>query len=626
MAGSVADRVGGTLDVEAAIEELEALLAERSWRWATEHYYKLLGRVCDGDLFETWARAVLTLRERGTLGADEAAHFLAVFGREAIIRDYEQDAELRSARNQMDAIARAHGRQPGNWWPRGPAPEEWATLEMAFNERAEQVLAGLVRGLGEVELADVIEGDETEYIRRFADGGMAFDARWPHPDVDEPPKTSARGDATLVAPDTARRAHRQDVKQKFGPFCPEDDRIVIVATLIEQALHFPDVDVDELLEKADRIARELLARWSPDTPIMESPHSTVDLGALSALAEAIQRKLPNLGARLEESVNRLHWSDLGEAYPANMAEAEALQMKYQAIRTNLEGNEDAYLDVATADLGGLSVTQAHEFTLGNWLTTGPLRLDTTLSLADLERCDILHDARATLAHLRDMGQLETLADGNLSPRALETLSPKLRLHDEMLGQDVPENMRNGEHFWLWAIRHLLEHAECSRQRRGDFRITRHGRAMLEDDRAGDLAAQLFITLFNKSSLTNIDRFHIMEQKKLSLFIGASFYLLGKQARDWTPAARLTKRAWPKSMRDAKFPNADLEKIRGEVEVLMFSARVLRPLVAFGLMEWCVGSGPALILEEYRVTPLFDRFLRFEPLTPTQPAAPLRAVR
>src|SRR5438874_8305671 len=119
------------MQVETATKELEAVLAESSYRQASRHYFELLARVYfDEEPFDTWAHAVLALRDRGIVGAEEAVYFLAQLGREASLRDYEQDAELRSIREEMDIIARAHGREPGWWWGHGPFPDEWITLDL----------------------------------------------------------------------------------------------------------------------------------------------------------------------------------------------------------------------------------------------------------------------------------------------------------------------------------------------------------------------------------------------------------------------------------------------------------------------------------------------------------------
>jgi len=70
----------------------------------------------------------------------------------------------------------------------------------------------------------------------------------------------------------------------------------------------------------------------------------------------------------------------------------------------------------------------------------------------------------------------------------------------------------------------------------------------------------------------------------------------------------------------RFP--DIQDILAELErsgtlFLKLDLRVLDPLVGFGLLEdpALPGENPWLPIIEYRRTPLFDRFLRFE-LRPT----------
>jgi hypothetical protein len=161
--------------------------------------------------------------------------------------------------------------------------------------------------------------------------------------------------------------------------------------------------------------------------------------------------------------------------------------------------------------------------------------------------------------------------------------------------------------WLNVLRHVLAMGGLIMRRKG-FRITRRGRELVADDRAGELYALLFETLFRKLNLQVLDNSD--RHAGLQSTIAFSFYRLRTCARDWSPPEKLASEAWLESAKD---PPTPADQQYGDMRHWSFHHRVLAPLVHFGLLEereltakekW---TRPV----EMRKAPLFDQFLRFE---------------
>ena len=145
-------------------------------------------------------------------------------------------------------------------------------------------------------------------------------------------------------------------------------------------------------------------------------------------------------------------------------------------------------------------------------------------------------------------------------------------------------------------------------RRKGLRVTPRGRELLRPDRAGELYALLFLTVFRKLDLrvfTNDDR-----HAGLQSTIAYSFYKLRAAAGEWSSSEALAEAAWLESAKD---PPTEWEVQNVDFRHYTFRHCVLDPLVQFGLLEERVLPTEERWKEliEFRLTPLFDRFLRFE---------------
>jgi hypothetical protein len=264
-----------------------------------------------------------------------------------------------------------------------------------------------------------------------------------------------------------------------------------------------------------------------------------------------------------------------------------------------------------AELGGLSPDVVSQLLHGDWMSEGALRLDETLAHEELAGAAILADARTLLEYVQSEGPIKETSAGNLPRAVVAALVPRLRMLNPRGGKlDLPPtaHLNEGDVHWLPDLRYVLIFAGLLMRRKG-LRITAHGRALLSPDREGELYALLFRTLFNKLDLRNLDRSdrHVLLQGTVAY----SFYQLRTAAREWSSSELLAERAWLDSARD---PLSEWESIAGvDFRYFSFEHRVLDPLAQFGLLESRLipGEQPHAEEIEYRCTPLFDRFLRFD---------------
>jgi hypothetical protein len=282
----------------------------------------------------------------------------------------------------------------------------------------------------------------------------------------------------------------------------------------------------------------------------------------------------------------------------------------EEINRQLARRMNAYNAAAQADLGGLSPDRMHQLLFGDWIGSGALRLNDRLSLDELADAALFADARTLLDYVATEGPVKETAARNLPRAAVAALLPRLRAPRSWQASYTDEGMRvrnEQDVLWLWPLRHCLLFASLLVRRKG-LRISRRGRELLEDDRAGELYALLFHTLFRTLNLTLLSRDD--RHAGLQSTVAYTFYKLRSEAREWTSSEALAESAWLESAKD---PRMEWEAWSdADHRHYTLRHRVLDPLVEFGLLDdRTVPTGDRLMEKvEFRVTPLFDRFLRF----------------
>lgn len=281
----------------------------------------------------------------------------------------------------------------------------------------------------------------------------------------------------------------------------------------------------------------------------------------------------------------------------------------EAVNQHLARRMQEYNAAPQPELGGLSPERMRQLLSGDWSSTGVLRVVNDVPLALLQDVPLFEDARTLLRFVAEQAPVKLTQIGNLTRLAVATLFPQLRTAVENLDETgIPdERVRNEDDlYWLPILRHVLLFGKLLVKRKG-LVITKQGRELLDDTRAGSLYAELIRTFFRVYDLRSMgaDERHAGLQQTIAY----TLYQLSRVKPEWTSAEELAARAWLESARD---PMLEWERQSGDLRYFTFRRRVLDPLAMFGVLERrrLPGKMPYLPRAEYRRTPLYGRVLRF----------------
>jgi hypothetical protein len=292
--------------------------------------------------------------------------------------------------------------------------------------------------------------------------------------------------------------------------------------------------------------------------------------------------------------------ELADGQFASIAELNS----YLAVQTS------SYNSRPQAELGGLSPDQTAQLLYGDWRGNGALRLNTELSASELAGAIILADARTLIRYVDERAPMKETQKRNLTRAAVKDLLPQLLIwsadRDRYRGT-MPAPLNEGDVYFLQELRFVLVQAGLLVRRRG-LRATKRGRQLITEERAGELYALLFETFFSCLDLRVLDRGD--RHPGLQHTIAFTFFRLQSKAHDWACSQELADSAW---LASAKDPPTENDVLYGDLRHYSLMHRVLTPLVHFGLLE--TRALPTdrdwLSRHEFRVTPLFDRFLGFQ---------------
>jgi hypothetical protein len=238
-----------------------------------------------------------------------------------------------------------------------------------------------------------------------------------------------------------------------------------------------------------------------------------------------------------------------------------------------------------------------------------VRLNASLTLAELEPSRTLHDARVLLEILGREGEVRATPKGNL-PRAVvaemrERLRPLPDSRDEWYRERKQVNEEDVRAVHLTRI--LLMLGGLVKRRKGVYSLTRAGSRLAEPERAGELFALLFRTHFRRLNLGYLDG--VAPVPSFQRAVAFSLYRFGQVGERWmTPAELKESLVLPPTRRELP-PGEHYDSLDTLLE-----SRLLRPLEGFALAEVEVRPaepGRWTDRHAYRRAGLFDRFLRFE---------------
>jgi hypothetical protein len=157
---------------------------------------------------------------------------------------------------------------------------------------------------------------------------------------------------------------------------------------------------------------------------------------------------------------------------------------------------------------------------------------------------------------------------------------------------------------LHFVRILAQAAKLFRTYRGKLVPTPLGRRILAAEQHGPLQAVLFHVAFWRLNLAYFNGYPIDSWPQGE--VGVILWSLSASAQDWLPRETLT--------RLCASPVIGVLEAQWDLGSSTMEARILRPLVWFGLLESRTEPrSPTEVVDRrlYRKGPLFDRFLKFE---------------
>jgi hypothetical protein len=234
-----------------------------------------------------------------------------------------------------------------------------------------------------------------------------------------------------------------------------------------------------------------------------------------------------------------------------------------------------------------------------------IRLEANLTATEISGSAVTANALILLRRAAETGGLKLTATGNLSRAVVEEMCGSIEAPD----YDKDELFRyqkvvNEPDFLpLHFVRILTQAAKLLRTYHGKLILTRLGKRMLALEQHGPLQAVLFHVAFWHMNLAYFDRYPVDPWPQSQ--VGIILWSLSASAHDWLPRETLT--------RLCASPVIGVLESQWDFSSSAMEARVLRPLVWFGLLESrSEGRSPTELVENrlYRKAPLFDRFVKF----------------
>jgi hypothetical protein len=235
-----------------------------------------------------------------------------------------------------------------------------------------------------------------------------------------------------------------------------------------------------------------------------------------------------------------------------------------------------------------------------------IRLEPDLADAEISGSAVTTNALSLLRRAAETGGLKVTATGNLSRALVEEICGIM----EWPGYDKGElfgfhKVINEPDFLpLHFVRILTQTAKLFRTYRRKLVPTPLGRRILKGEQYGPLQALLFHVAFWRLNLGYFDRYAV--ETRPQNHIGVVLWSLSASAHDWLPRETLT--------RLCASPVIGVLDSQWDFGSSAMEARILRPLVWFGLLESRTEPrSPTEVVDRrlYRKAPLFDRFVKFD---------------
>jgi hypothetical protein len=238
-------------------------------------------------------------------------------------------------------------------------------------------------------------------------------------------------------------------------------------------------------------------------------------------------------------------------------------------------------------------------------TNQTIQLEPDLADAEISGSAVTTNALLLLQRAAEAGGLKLTATGNLSRAVVEEMCriidwPNYTKAELLRFQKV---INEPDFLPLHFIRILTQAAKLIRTHRGKLIPTPLGRRILAAEQHGPLQAVLFHVAFWHMNLAYFDGYPLDSWPQSE--VGVILWSLSASAYDWLPRETLT--------RLCASPVIGVLEAQWDFGSSAMEARILRPLVWFGLLESRTEPRSATELVDprlYRKAPLFDHFVKF----------------
>lgn len=241
---------------------------------------------------------------------------------------------------------------------------------------------------------------------------------------------------------------------------------------------------------------------------------------------------------------------------------------------------------------------------------GPMRLATDLSREELSSSRFFLNSRIFLEVLASEKALAT-ATGNLTRAFVGAIFDRLAIseYERQMTRSVCKVINELDVWPLHVARIICECAKLIIRRNRAFQLTKLGRELLHEERAGELYRRMFIAYFRKFDLRYA--FHLREVRSFQQTIAVILWRLSIVARDWVSVRGLA----PQLLLPEVLADLHVAMINPhDTEEWIFGGYVLDPLCDFGLIETKVTHRVPRVEENdlIRTTELWNRFIKFSP--------------
>jgi hypothetical protein len=231
-------------------------------------------------------------------------------------------------------------------------------------------------------------------------------------------------------------------------------------------------------------------------------------------------------------------------------------------------------------------------------------LEPGLTATDLSGSAVVYAARTLLKHAIDAGGLKLTATGNLSRAVVAEMCRTIEWPDYDKEElfHINKVINEPDFLPLHFLRVLMQATKLFRRQKGTLIPTRLSKSILSEERYGALQAILFHIAIWHLNLGYFDRTPFASWPQSDA--GVVLWSLSASANDWLDRETLT--------RLCTVPVIGVLEAAWDLGSFAMEARILRPLLWFGLLEYRSESGSRSVQRHlYRKTPLFDQFVKFD---------------